>query len=253
MTRFQIRAKLQNAVSKESITGFQIRTRLKKKSKSVLRTTAYVGATASGVALMTFAGISGAQAAVVNGNFSTGDFTGWQTFGFTDASSGAGQIVAGAAGVSNVESFLGLTSGTLSNLNPSATGGSAIKQTISVKAGNTLNFDWLFQTPDYLPYNDFSFYSISSSTANLLADVAAVGDFGTGVGKTSYTFANAGTYTVGFGVFNALDNGFNSTLTVDNVEAVPEPLTILGTLAAGGIGAAMRRKAKKQQKEAVKA
>lgn len=36
-------------------------------------------------------------------------------------------------------------------------------------------------------------------------------------------------------------------------EPVPEPLTILGTLAAGGIGTAMRRKYKQQQEAATKA
>lgn len=34
-------------------------------------------------------------------------------------------------------------------------------------------------------------------------------------------------------------------------QPVPEPITILGTLAAGGIGAALRRKSKKQAKETV--
>ncbi|NEQ27731.1 MAG: PEP-CTERM sorting domain-containing protein [Microcoleus sp. SIO2G3] len=35
-------------------------------------------------------------------------------------------------------------------------------------------------------------------------------------------------------------------------EPVPEPLTILGSLAAGGVGAALRRKYKQQQKDTAK-
>jgi hypothetical protein len=47
-------------------------------------------------------------------------------------------------------------------------------------------------------------------------------------------------------LFNAR-NG--SIITEPPGEPVPEPITILGTLAAGGIGAAMRRKAKLREKE----
>ncbi|RUT00222.1 hypothetical protein DSM106972_076700 [Dulcicalothrix desertica PCC 7102] len=247
MTRFQIRANLKKAVTKESITGLQIRTRLKKKSSSVLFKAAYVGTSASGVALITLAGVSGAQAAVVNGNFSTNNFTGWQTIGNASVVNQKAEINAGGnTNKFDLEGFLGLASGALNTINTAPTFGSAIKQTISVAAGDTLKFDWLFDADDYLPYNDFSFYSISSA-ANLLADVALVGNYGQTSDQTTYTFANAGTYTIGFGVMNSLDNALSGTrLTVDNVEAVPEPLTILGTLAAGSIGAAMRRKYKQQ-------
>ncbi|WP_414586778.1 PEP-CTERM sorting domain-containing protein [Scytonema sp. PCC 10023] len=43
-----------------------------------------------------------------------------------------------------------------------------------------------------------------------------------------------------------------STSNCSSAEPVPEPLTILGSLAAGGVGAALRRKYKQQQKDTAK-
>ncbi|MEB3181105.1 MAG: PEP-CTERM sorting domain-containing protein [Nostocaceae cyanobacterium] len=96
-----------------------------------------------------------------------------------------------------------------------------------------------------------------ASNIGLLADVFDVGDYGLASARQSYTFSTTGTYTIGFGVANALDNDSNYTsyLGVDNVavEPVPEPLTIMGSLTAGAFGVALRRRQKQQQKAAVKA
>lgn len=47
-------------------------------------------------------------------------------------------------------------------------------------------------------------------------------------------------------------NGLSLRSTSDNSQPVPEPLTILGSLAAGGVGAALRRKYNQQQKNTAK-
>jgi hypothetical protein len=208
--------------------------------------------TAGVLSIVSLAGVLGAspsQAAVMNGTFETGDLSGWTTQGNTSNVNGQAFLSADGDSDTSIEQFLGLSAGTLDALNGSnATNGSAIKQTITANAGDVLSFDWLFQSGDYLPYNDFSFFSVSS-VASKLADIMEVGTYGQKSSQTSYTFQNAGSYTIGFGVFNALDTYASSTITVDNVKltstkSVPEPASIIGILAVGAMGAtsALKRK-----------
>jgi len=197
---------------------------------------------------------SPSQAAVIT----ISDFSGWQSIGNVSFSSNNQQATVSSGGVADaaIESFLGLANGSLDAVNSqNTTSGSAIRNTIAVKAGDILKFDWLFQAGDFLPYNDFSFYSIGSSVYEL-ADVQLVGNFGEIASQTSYTFTTGGTYTIGFGVIDALDLSLPSDLIIGRSggsEPVPEPITILGSLAAGAFGVALRRKQKQQQKATYKA
>jgi hypothetical protein len=214
---------------------------------SVVRST-LTASVASVIGLASILGASPSQAAVINGNFDN-DLTGWGAKGSANIVDGKAFLSAFGDSDTNIETFLGLGAGALDALNGSnATNGSAIKQTITVNAGDILSFDWQFQGQDYLPYNDFSFFSISS-LASKLADIKAVGSFGQKLSQTSYTFQSAGTYTIGFGVFNALDTAASSTLAIDNVKlssttSVPEPASIVGILAIGATGttSALKRK-----------
>jgi len=195
---------------------------------------------------MTMLSASPSQAAVLNGNFSSG-FSGWSTLGNTNASSGAAVLTTGASNASSIESFLGLASGTLSGIGTSPTFGSAIKQSFFATAGTVVSFDWLFQANDYLPYNDFSFVSLVPNGANLLSNVATVGNYGSsGLQSFSNTIGVTGNYTLGFGVLNAMDNGFNSSLTIDNVSSnvtpVPTPALLPGLIGLG-LGVLRKRKA----------
>ena len=210
---------------------------------------------AAGVAITLALGTSSAQAATLtNGNFENG-FNGWKTIGNTSIKNGKASLQStSSASDVKLESFLGLAAGSLDGLgNGNATFGSAIKQTIAAKAGDVLTFDWNFKAGDYLPFNDFSFFSISSALTEL-ADVKFVADYGsTGLQNFVYTFQNSGSYSLGFGVANALDNGFNSQLSVDNVKvssatSVPEPASVLGLLAVGAMGASSTLKRKQGQK-----
>ncbi|MBU7581968.1 MAG: PEP-CTERM sorting domain-containing protein [Nostoc sp. TH1S01] len=196
---------------------------------------------------------SPSQAAVIN----ISDFTGWQSIGNVSLSNQQAILSSGGVSDTAVESFLGLANGALEAFNfQNVNNGSAIKNTITVQAGDVLTFDWQFQAGDYLPYNDFSFYSIGTSL-NKLADIRQVGNFGQIASQTSYTFTTAGTYTIGFGVVNTLDRFLDSSLTVRSSgsggEPVPEPMTILGTLVGGAFGVALRHKKKQQQKATSKA
>jgi hypothetical protein len=210
---------------------------------------------AAGAAITLALGTSSAQAATLaNGNFEDG-FNGWQTIGDTSINNGEASLQSSSSALDvNLESFLGLAAGSLDGLgNGDATFGSAIKQTIAAKAGDVLTFDWKFKAGDYLPYNDFSFFSIGSALSEL-ADVKFVGDYGSTGPKTfSYTFQNAGSYILGFGVANVKDGGLSSQLSVDNVTvtsatSVPEPASVLGLVAVGAMGAGSALKRKQGQK-----
>ncbi|OCQ91614.1 hypothetical protein BCD64_11385 [Nostoc sp. MBR 210] len=191
---------------------------------------------------------SPSPAAVIN----ISDFTEWQSIGNVNLSDEqAALLTDGGVSDTHLESFLGLAPGTLDAFNSqNVNNGSAIKNTLTVQAGDVLTFDWQFQAGDYLPYNDFSFYSIGTSL-NRLADVLQVGNFGQTASRTAYTFTTGGTYTIGFGVVNTFDRFLGSNLTVRSSgsdEPVPEPATIVGSLAAGAFGVALRYKKKQQQK-----
>jgi hypothetical protein len=192
---------------------------------------------------MTMLGASPSQAAVLNGDFSSG-FSGWETLGNTNASSGAAVLTAGGSDTSSIESFLGLASGTLSGIGTSPNGGSAIKQLFFATAGTVVSFDWLFEANDYLPFNDFSFVSLVPNGANLLSNVAIVGDYGSsGLQSFSSTIGVTGNYTLGFGVLNATDNILNSSLTIDNVSVTPVPTpALLPGLIGLGVGVLRKRK-----------
>ncbi|NEO73259.1 PEP-CTERM sorting domain-containing protein [Moorena sp. SIO3H5] len=214
--------------------------------------------------------------AIVNGSFETGDFTEWLTIGDTSietAGFGSGPTDGdfqallttgfGSVPVSDIETFLGLTAGSLATIPnlpnvDTPTEGSAIQQTFTAHAGDVLSFDWNFITNEFTSsnsgrFNDFSFVSISQMVDGL-ADtdfplfIESFTDFDeeTGFQSFSYTFETSGTFSLGIGVLNEDDTDLDSGLLIDNVEltSVPEPASILGLLALGalGTGAALKKK-----------
>jgi hypothetical protein len=250
MTRFKVRRKLRKACSKAKYlaTGTL---GIGQGNGSHIAFSTYVKQSTMKVGAFSLIGIAGvfytipSQAVVINLN----DFSGWEKIGDVSVNDGTASLTTGATSDTDIEQFLGLASESLDNFNNiNATFGSAIKQTITVNAGDSIDFNWSFKTTDYLPFNDFSFYTIGSSIYKL-ADVSSVGNYGQKESTTSFSVQSPGTYTIGFGVINAGDNGVSSNLNVGT--PVPEPLTILGSLAAGGVGAALRRKYK-QQKDTAK-
>ncbi|MFT3735769.1 MAG: PEP-CTERM sorting domain-containing protein [Rhodocyclaceae bacterium] len=220
-------------------------------------------------------GSQAVSAAPTNGNFSAG-LTGWAVAGdvavlgssayaqLTTATLGNDDWPA-AAGAFNVsgnetaaawqlESFFGLSAGTL---DPDAAGfvfaseGSAIRQTVTVAAGDTLSFDWNFLSNEagFAAQPDYAFVVIGDSVIRLadstdsLAPSAVYGGQ-TGAQHFSYTFTSGGNVVLGFGVVDAGDGSVTSALSLDAVQisAVPEPTTAMMLLAGLGIaGFAARR------------
>lgn len=281
MTRFQIKRKLRKACSKAkyaAVGAFSIT----QENPSHVAFSSFVKRSTMKVSALSLMGIAGvvvaspSQAAVVNGGFETGNFSGWTTIGNTSIETsafgsgpveGTSQALLSTEGStisgSGLETFLGLASGSLNDLgNGDATSGSAIKQTFNANAGDVLNFSWNFLTnEDSTLFNDFAFVSLS--TLSELADTFSIYASSspsfppfstpflqqTGFNTFSFTIPTSGTYTLGVGVTNENGPDADSGLLVDKVTLtpVPEPLTILGSLAAGGVGVALRKKYKKQQ------
>jgi hypothetical protein len=200
------------------------------------------------------------SAAVVNGDFETGNLAGWTLVGSGKAT-GSGIGVAPTEGVFQgyiettgnftalapaVVASLGVPGSAIIGLGAGApTNGTGISQDVTVLAGDTLTFDWNFLTDELneaATYNDFGFFSISgsafllasrnSSIYNTVSPPAGF-DGQTGWATQTYTFPAAGTYKIGFGVFNVGDSGHNSVLLLDAISIpVPEPTSIV-LLAAG--------------------
>lgn len=183
---------------------------------------------------------------IENGSFETGDFAGWSTIGDTSIETdslgifptdGANQALissgdsdaGGSVEDSDLEEFLDLVPGTLDALSGSdAFEGSAIKQTFTVEAGDVVSFDWNFLTNEGTPsdtFNDTAFLNVNgftfelADTGSTFVDAAGVDEFSEQTDTQTLTFAiaNAGTYTIGFGVVDVGDAVVDSGLAIDNV------------------------------------
>ncbi|MDQ2868680.1 MAG: PEP-CTERM sorting domain-containing protein [Verrucomicrobiota bacterium] len=227
-------------------------------------------------ALLVLAAASASAAPLQNGGFETGSFSPWTTAG-VDTVTGTSNSVApvegsfqavidtphsGTATQAQLESFLGLASGTTSVYNSAGGqgGGSAFGQTFDVTSGQIITFQW-----DFLPngndtnsgQNDTAFFTLhlasdtSSSVIFTLSSTATSGGNPTGYQTYLSSPLAAGTYFLGFalndqktpvGAYNAQ----RPTLLIDNVSAIPEPSTF-ALLALGGVAGAAsllrRRKA----------
>ncbi len=130
-----------------------------------------------------------------------------------------------------------------------------------VDLGDTIKFDWFFSAEDYMPFNDYSGYSLQvliggvSVASNILSQVATVGDFGlTGWNGASITAPFGGNMELQFYSVNGLDFGLSSVLGIDNIQhnsengvghpsSVPEPssLALIGVGIIGMMSFSRRR------------
>lgn len=202
---------------------------------------------------------SPAQASILNGGFETNSFSSWSTFGTTTVqtsalgsgpTAGTYQALLQTVPSDNyvaLEQFLGLSSGSLDALGYGETfGGSAIKQSFTVNAGDTLSFDWNFLTNESSSSfnNDFAFLTLGSpsglaDTNTIFLPSATAFSSETGFKNFSRSFSASGTYTLGIGVVNVFDGETQSGVLVDNVvvssspTSVPTPALFPGLLALG--------------------
>lgn len=209
---------------------------------------------------------SPSYAAIINGNFDTGDFADWTTIGNTnietaDFDSGPTEgnyevLITnsyGSISVVDLETFIGLELGSLNALGNGITyNGSAIKQTFKANAGDVLTFDWNFlkkEEPDPI-FNDFAFVALNSLSTLASPLESSLVAFSNSENKfdrqtkfqiSSFTIPNTGIYTLGLGVANVTDTSGDSGLLVDNVslKPIPEPSSVLGTLTLGALGAGL--------------
>ena len=164
----------------------------------------------------------------------------------------------------SLTNFLGINNFALDGLDlfdDAAIEGSAIQQTITIKANERLVFDWTFLTNEdpltaagaFGTIGDYAFIVIDGIVTPLF-EVVADGNQLTNSASNYISEAN-GTFTTSFftseqnvtfgiGIVDIGDGTISSGLTIQNVktEPVPEPLTILGTVTALIIGSIKKMK-----------
>ena len=208
------------------------------------------------------------HAGVLNGDFDDG-LTGWSSLGDVAVVAGAAVLTTAsldsddapsASGAFNIsgnaaapvgtpgglEDFAGLPLGALDPDPAAGTWafeGSALSQTLTVQAGDSLSFDWTFTSNEdpLTGMNDYAFILIGDVLA-VLGDAAG----GTSGQHFSYAFSSAANVKLVFGVVDVNDYVGTSRLGIDAVridasQNVPEPGTL--ALGLGGllIGAARLR------------
>lgn len=195
---------------------------------------------------------TGDVAIVASGGNSSARLTNAFTGGFDDPTelnlSGIDPVAAGGA----LETAAGLPAGALDlSLLNQATEGSVLARSFTVEAGDVLSFDWQLLTQD-VGGADYAFLTVGNSLITLgnaaSAALPGSGDYlaQTGLSTYQYTFANAGTFQVSFGIADVGDYAVSSALSLDNVALtpIPEPSTYAAILGAAGLVGAMihRRK-----------
>ena len=113
--------------------------------------------------------------------------------------------------------------GTKTGIN--ATEGSAVKFNNIGSAGDIVSFFYNFTTNDYLPYADFSFYSIGNTTemiagvGNSSTNGGNVGNYGSKEGLVTYTLKDSdiksdGTFDLTVGIVDAKDTWVESVIDI---------------------------------------
>jgi hypothetical protein len=184
-------------------------------------------------------------------------------FPFADGHYNLSGQAAGVAGFTGgLEDFVGLAPGAL-DTDTVLWEGSAIQQTWSVHAGDTLHFNWNLLSADR-DMADLAFLVIDTHTGGgplvqslgeaSLASQAVTGNsdlLQTGATSFSHTFSTAGLVTVSLAVADRQDGDKTTLLALDHVQlssAVPEPdAVVLALLGLGTAGLLTRTRTRRVQ------
>lgn len=203
--------------------------------------------------------------AITNGGFETGALGPWTSAGVVAVASGSVSNIAPAEGnfqavisgfpgtVSQaaLESFLGLAPGALNSINTigGPPEGSAMAQTISLDAGEWVEFSWAFVpngSSDGSLNLDSYFYTLHLATNAAMSFTVLTNNVGH-ANAIGYQIHNtgpvpvSGEYLLGFGIFNNASFGSNidPIALVDMV--VPEP-SVFGLVALGALALVIARR-----------
>ncbi|WP_430435399.1 PEP-CTERM sorting domain-containing protein [Methyloversatilis sp.] len=211
--------------------------------------------------------VSGAASAAAFSDGFEGDLNGWSTAG--DVSNQGGYILTTAsltevdddplpAGVFNfsgitavevgvadgLESRIGLAPGALDTADGFAYEGSAMWRELTVSAGDTLRFDWLFATsePYVDPLPDYAFLLVGDQVIRIADESDAPFPPTTPLRRESnlftfeYVFTQSGAVRLGFGIVDVGDYTATSALAIDNLSITPVPEPSGWALLLGGLG-----------------
>lgn len=188
-----------------------------------------------------------ARAAVINGGFETGDFTGWTQV----VNGGAQSVVTTHDGVNfttyaPIEGtyFAVLTAGDADQL-------VRLEQQLAMAAGDVLSGWAFFSSSEFGDVaNDFATVDVLDAAGALVAQPYRVEAVTVGLSDEPWTFWSftapaAQTYTLRLAVANAFDDFFSSQAGFDDIRleqaTVPEP-ALLALWSAGVMAAALRRR-----------
>jgi len=143
-----------------------------------------------------------------------------------------------------LESRIGLTPGALDTADGFAYEGSAMWRELTVSAGDTLRFDWLFATsePYVDPLPDYAFLLIGDQVIRIADESDAPFPPTTPFRRESnrstfeYVFTQSGAVRLGFGIVDVGDYSATSALAIDNLSVTPVPEPSGWALLLGGLG-----------------